>query len=424
MTSSSSRAVIYALIALLLGLALGIAVSLSGSPTALASVAWVEPAGLLWVNAIRMTVIPLIVASLIVAVADTGARTMGRLGTMAFVVFTLLLAVTAALTALAAPMIFDRLVVDAAAAESVRSSVAAGAALPAMPTFSDWLVGIVPANPIKAAADGAMLPLVVATLAFGLALGRVTTERREAVVSLFRAVADAMTALVGWILVLAPFGVFSLAFTVAARLGVSIVGAVGFYIVAYSALLILATVVVYAAVALFSRVPLAKFARAALPAQIVAVTTRSSMAALPAMVTSAEETLKLPRTVTSFALPLAVSTFRLNQAVSWVVMAIFAAKLYGVDLGATAVGTLAVTSVLMSFSVPGIPSASLFVVAPFFASVGIPPEAIGVLIALDLIPDVFKTLLNVTGQLGATTLLARDDAGSGMPGGDGTGSAV
>jgi len=128
--------------------------------------------------------------------------------------------------------------------------------------------------------------------------------------------------------------------------------------------------------------------------------------------------------VTSFALPLAVSTFRLNQAVSWVVMAIFAAKLYGVDLGATAVVTLAVTSVLMSFSVPGIPSASLFVVAPFFASVGIPPEAIGVLIALDLIPDVFKTLLNVTGQLGATTLLARDDAGSGMPGGDGTGSAV
>ena len=411
MTSSSSRAVIYALIALLLGLALGIAVSLSGSPTALASVAWVEPAGLLWVNAIRMTVIPLIVASLIVAVADTGARTMGRLGTMAFVVFTLLRTDSAA------------------AASTTRRSkiIGAASAVSAAVTASSSVKttnAMVPSRPIKAAADGAMLPLVVATLAFGLALGRVTTERREAVVSLFRAVADAMTALVGWILVLAPFGVFSLAFTVAARLGVSIVGAVGFYIVAYSALLILATVVVYAAVTLFSRVPLAKFARAALPAQIVAVTTRSSMAALPAMVTSAEETLKLPRTVTSFALPLAVSTFRLNQAVSWVVMAIFAAKLYGVDLGATAVVTLAVTSVLMSFSVPGIPSASLFVVAPFFASVGIPPEAIGVLIALDLIPDVFKTLLNVTGQLGATTLLARDDAGSGMPGGDGTGSAV
>jgi proton glutamate symport protein len=225
-------------------------------------------------------------------------------------------------------------------------------------------------------------------------------------VGFFRGVSDAMGTLVGWILVVAPLGVFSLAFTVAARLGTAVVGAVGFYIVAYSALLLAATVIVYAAVALFARVPLGLFARAALPAQLVAVTTRSSMAALPAMVTGAEGTLRLPRAATSFALPLAVSVFRLNQSVSWVVMALFAAKLYGVDLGMTAVLTLAVTSVLMSFSVPGIPSASLFVVAPFFASVGIPPEAIGVLIALDLIPDVFKTLLNVTGQLGAVTIIS------------------
>lgn len=404
--SSSSRAVLYAFIALLLGLALGIAVSLASSPSALTSVAWIEPVGLLWVNAIRMTVIPLIVASLVVAVSDAGARAMGRLGTHAFIVFVLLLSAIAALTALAAPMIFDRLAIDAAAAESVRSSVAAGTPLPAMPSFGDWLVSIVPANPIRAAADGAMLPLVVFTLAFGLALGRVEQTRREAVVGFFRGIADATTAIVGWILVLAPFGVFSLAFTVAARLGTDIIGAVGFYLVAYSAMLVVATAVVYLAVALFAKVPLSQFAKAALPAQLVAVTTRSSMAALPAMVTSAEETLKLPKTVTSFALPLAVSTFRLNQAVSWVVMALFAAALYGVDLGATAVMTLAVTSVLMSFSVPGIPSASLFVVAPFFASVGIPPEAIGVLIALDLIPDVFKTLLNVTGQLGAVTIIA------------------
>lgn len=406
--TSSSRAVLYAFIALLLGLALGIAVSLASAPPALASVAWIEPVGLLWVNAIRMTVIPLIVASLIVAVSDTGARAMGRLGTRAFVVFVLLLSAIAAITALAAPMVFDRLAIDPASAESVRSSVASGTPLPAMPSFGDWLVSIVPSNPVKAAADGAMLPLVVFTLAFGLALGRVEPTRREAVVGFFRGLAEATTTIVGWILVLAPFGVFSLTFTVAARLGTDIIGAVGFYLVAYSAFLVVATAVVYLAVGLFAKVPLSLFANAALPAQLVAVTTRSSMAALPAMVTSAEETMKLPKTVSSFALPLAVSTFRLNQAVSWVVMALFAAALYGVDLGATAVISLAVTSVLMSFSVPGIPSASLFVVAPFFASVGIPPEAIGVLIALDLIPDVFKTLLNVTGQLGAVTIVAGD----------------
>lgn len=403
---SSSRAVLQSVVALVLGLTLGILVSRSGTDGAMATVEWIEPVGLLWVNAIRMTVIPLIVSSLIVAVSDTGARAMGRLGTRSFVVFLLLLSVTAALTALFGPMIFDRLTVDAGAAEAVRGSVAAGAELPLMPSFRDWLVSNVPPNPIRAAADGAMLPLVVATLAFALALGRVEGSRRDAVVGFFRGVSDAMGTLVGWILVVAPLGVFSLAFVVAARLGTAVVGAVGFYIIAYSALLLAATVIVYAAVALFARVPPGLFARAALPAQLVAVTTRSSMAALPAMVTGAEETLRLPRAATSFALPLAVSVFRLNQSVSWVVMALFAAKLYGVDLGMTAVLTLAVTSVLMSFSVPGIPSASLFVVAPFFASVGIPPEAIGVLIALDLIPDVFKTLLNVTGQLGAVTIIS------------------
>ncbi len=397
------RQPLLALGALVLGLALGIGASRTGGAVAL--VGWIEPIGLLWVNAIRMTVIPLIVASLVVAVSDTSARTMGRFGTRLLLVFVALLGVTAAMTALVAPPLFDRLVIDAEAAASLRAAVPEGTPLPAMPSFVHWLVSIVPANPVLAAAEGAMLPLVVFTLAFGLALGQIEPARRDAVVGVCRGIAEAVTALVGWILLAAPVGVFALAFAVAARIGVGIVGAVAFYVVAYSAILLAATVVVYAAIALFARSRVTAFVRAALPAQLVAATTRSSMAALPAMVKGATDTLRLPAAATSFGLPLAVSTFRLNQAVSWVVMALFAAKLYGIELGATAVVTLAVTSVLMSFSVPGIPSASLFVVAPFFASVGIPPEAIGVLIALDLVPDVFKTLLNVTGQLGAVTLI-------------------
>ena len=223
--------------------------------------------------------------------------------------------------------------------------------------------------------------------------------------SFFRGIAEALTLLVQWVLVLAPIGVFALALSLATKLGSSVVGAVGFYVVVHSALQLLAVVLLYLVVVFVARVPLARFARAALPAQVVAMTTRSSMAALPAMVTSAEQTLGLPKTLTSFALPFATSVFRLNQGVTWVVMALFAAKLYGVELSTAAIATMAVTSVLMSFSVPGIPSGSLFVIAPFLASVGIPPEAIGVLIAVDILPDVFKTLANVTGHLTAVTLL-------------------
>jgi Na+/H+-dicarboxylate symporter len=130
------------------------------------------------------------------------------------------------------------------------------------------------------------------------------------------------------------------------------------------------------------------------------------MAALPAMHSASEQKLHLPHTVTSFALPLAVSVFRLNQSVSWVVMALFASKLYGVELAPVTIWTFAATSVLMSFSVPGIPSGALFMISPFLVAIGIPAEAIGILIAVDLLPDVFKTLLSVTGHLTAVTLLA------------------
>lgn len=396
----------------MLGLALGVAAAASGSPVALRAVGWVEPVGTLWVNAIRMTVIPLIVASLLVAVAGAGARTVGRLGTRALVVFLLLLAGVATIAALAAPPLFASLALDPAAAQAVRAGAGA-VARPEVPGFASWLVALVPVNPVQAAAEGAMLPLIVFTLAFGLALGRIAPERRDPVVAFFAGVADATTLLVRWILVLAPIGVFALALALAARLGAGVVGAVGFYLAAHSALLVLALLLLYPVAVLVGRVAPGRFARAALPAQVVAATTRSSLAALPAMAATSRDVLAVPPTVSGFALPLAVSTFRVNQPISWLAMALFAAALYGVELGTPEIATLAATSVLMSFSVPGIPSGSLFMVAPFFAAAGIPPEAIGVLIALDLIPDVFKTLLNVTGHLTATVVLARTEPAAG-----------
>ena len=401
------RTALHAFAALVLGLLLGVGAASSGSEAALRLVALVEPVGTIWINAVRMTVIPLIVSSLVVAVAGAAPRTVGRLGVRAFALFLAILSATAALTMLVAPPLFDRLAIDPAAAASIRAA-AGTVERPELPSFASWLVGLVPTNPIGAAADGAMLPLLVFTLAFGLALARLAPDTREPVVAFFRGVAAAMTTLVGWILVVAPIGVFALALALAVRLGTGVVGAVGFYLAAHSAILLLALVLLYAVVAAAAPVRLGAFARALLPAQVVAVTTRSSLAALPAMLASAR-TVGLPTSTASFVLPLSVSTFRLNQAVTWVVMALFAAKLYGVGLPPAELATLAVTSVLMSFSVPGIPSGSLFVVAPFFAAAGIPPESVGVLIALDLVPDVFKTLLNVTASFSVAALLGRSN---------------
>ena len=163
----------------------------------------------------------------------------------------------------------------------------------------------------------------------------------------------------------------------------------------------------YAVVRVFSDVPLARFARALIPAQIVAISTRSSVAALPAMIDGATRVLRLPMHVSGFALPFGVSVFRLNQAVTWIVSALFVSKLYGVPLSTAQLAFLGACSVPMSFSIPGIPSGGLFIIAPFFVSVGLPIEGMGILLALDAIPDMFKTLLNVTSQMATTVLLAR-----------------
>jgi Na+/H+-dicarboxylate symporter len=190
-----------------------------------------------------------------------------------------------------------------------------------------------------------------------------------------------------------------------------VIGAVAFYIIALCALLIMAVLLLYAVVALFAPVSLRLFARAAFPAQLVAITTRSSMAALPVQLTSTERVLGLPRTTTSFVLPLASSTLRYVQPLTWQAYALFGATLYGVHLGAPAIATLSVSSLLLSFSVPGIPSGSLYVIAPFLAAVGIPAECVGLLIALDLVPDVFKSLTNATAHMVAVVLVVRGESG-------------
>jgi len=402
--ATTNRGPWIALGSLVFGLIAGLLVVESRSADALRAVRWIEPVGTIWVNAIRMTVIPLIVASLIVAISGAGPGMARRLGLRSLVVFMILLSIAAMITVVAAPLMFEHLTIDQDAARLIRGS-AAVVQSPELPSFSSWLVSLVPPNPIKAAADGAMLPLVVFTLAFGLALGSLDAAASGPVVDWFSGVAAASTVLVRWVLAVAPVGVFALAIGLATRLGGDVFGAVGFYLAAHSLLCVVMIAVLYIIILLTRRVPLRLFARAALPAQVVAASTRSSMAALPSMLTSAEATLGLSRPVTSFALPLAVSTLRLNQPVSWLVMALFAAKLYGVELSGATIATIAVTSVLMSFSVPGIPSGSLFVVAPFFVAAGIPAESVGVLIAVDLIPDFFKTLLNVTGHLTAVTLI-------------------
>jgi len=357
-----------------------------------------------------MTVIPLVVSLLIATIAqEKDLSAMGKLGGRAVAIFVALLSGVALLGFLAGPPLFSLLDVDVASAVSLRGTASSAVNNVKLPSFSSWVVSLVPSNPIQAAAEGAMLPLIIFAVVFAAALARTPPDLRMTGTAFFRGIADAMLVIVGWVLALAPIGVFALAVTIAMKVGVGVAGAVGFYLAVHSGLLAIAGLLLYVVVRFGAGMPVARFARAMLPAQVVAISTRSSVAALPAMIDGAERSLKLPTQITSFALPFGVSVFRLNQGVSWVVTALFIGKLYGIHLGLSQIALLAAASVPMSFSVPGIPSGGLFVIAPFFMTVGLPIEGIGILIALDVIPDLFKTLLNVTGHMTATVLLSRNE---------------
>ena len=398
------------LLALVAGLLAGAAIAAIDVGRLYTAAAIIEPIGTLWVRALQMVLIPLVLSLLvtgIVTTVDTGGT--GRLGATALGVFLALLAGTAVVSALVATPLVARIPIEPETTALMRSTVDTSvvATVRQLPKFSDLIVSIVPANPIRAAVDGAMLPLVTFAILFGLALARVGIERRDAVAHLFRAIADAMTVIVGWLIAIAPLGVFALAMTLVVKTGLGAVRAFALYIVLISGVIVLVTLLLYVVAVLAGGQPLARFARALAPPQAIAFSARSSLAALPAMVESARTRLGFPAAVTSFILPLAVTTLRLSTPIMWSVSIPFLARLYGVPVSPEQFALLLGTGILMSFSVPGLPSASIFLMGPFVTGLGIPIEAIGLLIAADSIPDLFKGVLNVTGHMTSAAVVTR-----------------
>jgi Na+/H+-dicarboxylate symporter len=405
------------LIGLIAGFALGLLAAQTGSPALAATVAFIEPVGTIWINAIRMTVIPLVVSSLIVGVASApDTRTIGRVGGRAVLVFLAVLLGAASFAVLVAPPVLARIPITAetagtlrAMAEEAGAQAVEGAA--SIPTFGQWLSDLVPVNPVDAAADGAMLPLIVFSVAFGLAAMRVPGEPGRALLQMLDGIRLASLQLVRWVLELAPIGVFALSAAIAARVGLSAAGALAGYVafVSVAAVLFMA-VVLYPLAALLGGVRLGEFARASIPAQAVAFSARSSLAALPAMIEGGAR-LGLPREITSFFLPLAASTFRAGAGIGMTVGVLFLARLYGVDLSSAQLFTIILTVALTSFSIPGIPGGSIVAMVPVLLAAGLPASGVGLLFAVDTIPDMFRTTTNVTGDMTAAAILGRRGRG-------------
>jgi len=398
------------------GLGLGLLASAGGWPWLHRLVDTLEPVGTVWINLIRMVVIPLVVAALVSGVAGLGGvARLGRLGvrTLAFFWGTTIVAIAfgLALGLIAMPLA----PLTAATSEALKGAAAVAARdvagrLPQGLGLGEFLVNLVPANPIRAAADGALLPVIVFSVLLGAGVASLDMERRTLISSLTDAVVAALTKLIGWFMVVAPLAVFCLAAPITARYGWGMLGSLALFVGTVALGLVLFVLVVFGpASALLARVRLRSFSRAIAPASAIGFTTTTSMAALPVMMDIAGRELRISTPVSSFVLPLGATINRPATGLYHLVATIFLATLYGVPLGPATLGIVAATTFLMTLSVPAVPSGNILALAPVLLAAGLPLEGIGLLFGVDRIPDMFRTGTNVTGHMVAVAVVARGE---------------
>jgi proton glutamate symport protein len=398
--------------ALVAGLLAGAGLAALHAPAAVGSIA--ETVGGLWLDALRMTIVPLVFSLVTTSVASTtGAAGGGKLAARTLGLFAVLLLAASAVGALTVLGIVHLVPIPRQAAEALRAGLGQHPVVPPLPPAGEWLRSFVPTNPVASAASGAIVPLVVFAMVFGLAIARIADEPRVRLLGVLSATADAMLVVVHWVLVIAPIGVFALSVQVGLSAGLGAGGALLHYVATISAACLFVTLLVYPLV-LAARVPLIRFARAAVPVQALAISTRSSLACLPALVEAAEGPLEVPEPVASLVLPLAVSVFRVATAVANVGVAVYLAALFGAPLPPLTLASGIVVAAVVSVATAGVPSQAFFIasIAPVCLAIGAPIEVLPLLLAVETVPDIFRTIGNVTADLAVAAMSGKGAKGS------------
>ncbi len=397
------------LIALVAGLACGITLAEWGGPWEADVVAIAQPVGKAWLGGLQMPLIPLIFALLVTGIAQaaTTARSSGMAG-RAIGLFAILLVGSAGVAALVGPLMLHLWPVPAGA---VGALAGAGPVtdVPDMRPSAEWLLGFIPVNPLKSAADGQVVAVVLFALVFGFAVTRIAEERRGQLTGLFDALADALLVVVNWVLWLAPIGVFALALVAGARSGLATAGALLHYIGFIVLICVIVTLLVYPLVVIMGRIAPGRFARAAFPAQAIAFSTQSSIASLPAMIQASDGPLAVRETSRSIVLPLAISLFRITSPPANLGVALYVAAMNGVALGPTQLVMGVAVAAMISLAAVGLPSQITFftTTGPICLAMGVPVEALPLLLAVETVPDIFRTVGNVTADMAAARIIDR-----------------
>ena len=398
------------LVGLALGLGLGAGLAAMQAPWLGRATAVTDALGGVWLDALRMTIIPLVFALLVVGVAQAaGAAKAGGLAARALLAFAVLLLISASLSAIASAALLHVWPAPAAAAEALRAGAkGAAAGIPPAPPLADWLKSLVPSNPVRAAADGAMASIVLFALVFGLAASQLAETRRLALFSLFDAVQAAMMVIVDWVLLAAPLGVLLLSFGVGAKTGFGAVGLLSQYVVVVSIMCLMGAVIGVILALIGGRARPGRLVEALIPVEAMAISTQSSLASLPLML-EATERLGVPEQVRGLVLPMAVAAFRITSPAANIAVATYVAHIYGIalDPGRVAIGV--VVACLVSLGAVGVASSVTFFASlvPIFMAMGLPLDLLPLFLAVETLPDFSRTIGNVTADVGVTTLAGR-----------------
>lgn len=375
---------------------------------------YIKAAGTLWLNALSAIVIPLMAANVIAAVLrGKDARETSILSGKVFSLFVVWLVIGAVFTLTLMPLVLSTLTVDTSTVRAMTASlpaqaIAAVQTRPPLTTPTDVVTLLVPRNLLKAALNEELLPILIFAIAFAFAILKTNTESREMLSRFFRAVADALFQMVRWLVAFLPFGAFAMAFMFTESAGVGVAGVLAQFTLLSCGAMLAFTLFLYPLTSLTSGVSIRTFAAGVLPAQLAAVSTRSSLASLPALLEGGTTKLRLDPMVANLALPLSVAMFKVNRTISSLVKMLFIAHLFSVPLGIVQIVTFTVTVMILSFTNLGIPGGGgSFKSMAAYMAIGLPIEGYVLLEATDAIADIFKTVLNVTGDMSVTTVLDR-----------------
>ena len=400
------------LAALALGLAAGTSIAQLGDGPREPLLRAAVIVGGLWLNALKMTVIPLIVALLVMGIAQ-GAEAMraGRLAARTMGWFVAVYVSSAIFGAMAINGLLGAFPLPEAAMEALRTGLAAldpNAAAPTVPPVADFFSNIIPDNAIAAAAGGDILQLVVFTLLFAFAATRIPAQSRHSLLAFFEAIRDALLVLIGWVLWIAPIGVFALAFALASGAGAATVAALVHYIVLLCLIGLGVGLAGYAIAVLFGRRRLAAFAKAMIAPQSFAVSTRSSLASIPVMLVAAR-TLGVREKVADVAFPMIGALFRPTGPAMNMAVAFYVAHWFGLEPSAPQIIAAVAVAAVISFGSISVPGEVSFIssIAPIGIALGVPIAPLALLVAVEMIPDIFRTLGNVTMDVAVTTAVDR-----------------